>query len=76
MAPGARLAEKRSQLGQPRQAKDEPAERLVFNLLDGLAFDLERLVGGARHYQKRKAPFSDVWAGARQANKKGCNYTL
>ncbi|OZI12521.1 hypothetical protein CEW92_06110 [Bacillaceae bacterium SAS-127] len=56
--------QKRNQLDQLRQAKDEPAERLFFNLLDGLAFDLEPLVGGARHYQKRKAPSSDVWAGA------------
>ncbi|MGM7634789.1 hypothetical protein [Bacillus sp. Hm123] len=43
-----------SQLGQPRQAKDEPAERLFFNLLDGLTFDLERLVGGARQHDERQ----------------------
>ncbi|MGM7637127.1 hypothetical protein [Bacillus sp. Hm123] len=43
-----------SQLDQPRQAKDEPTERLLFNLLGGLAFDLERLVGGAGQHDERQ----------------------
>ncbi|MGM7636332.1 hypothetical protein [Bacillus sp. Hm123] len=38
---------KRKALGHRRQAKDEPAERLLFNLLDGLAFDLEPIAPGA-----------------------------
>ncbi|WP_157843127.1 hypothetical protein [Bacillus sp. FJAT-42315] len=46
--------EKRSQLDQPRQAKDKPAKRLFFNLLDGWAFDLERLVGAARQHDERQ----------------------
>jgi hypothetical protein len=39
----------RKRLVQPRQAQDEPAERLFFNLLDGLACDFEGLGAGARH---------------------------
>ncbi|MGM7634608.1 hypothetical protein [Bacillus sp. Hm123] len=52
--------EMRSQLGQPRQAKDEPSKRLFFNLLDGLAFDLERLVGGARQLEMRMQEFLNI----------------
>jgi len=33
---GLVFKEKRKRLGQPRQAQDEPAERLLYNLLDGL----------------------------------------
>ena len=46
--------EKRKRLGQPRQAQDEPAERLLFNLLDGLACDLEGLGAGAGQFSKSK----------------------
>ncbi|KLT17096.1 hypothetical protein AA980_14490 [Neobacillus vireti] len=42
-----KLLEKRKRLAQPRQAQVEPAERLFFNLLDGLACDLEGLGAGA-----------------------------
>ncbi|OZI12372.1 hypothetical protein CEW92_07830 [Bacillaceae bacterium SAS-127] len=41
--------EKRKALVHRRQAKDKSAERLLFNLLDGLAFDLEPIAPGARH---------------------------
>ncbi len=34
-------SEMRKALAHRRQAKDEPAERLFFNLLDGLVFDLK-----------------------------------
>ncbi|MGM7635869.1 hypothetical protein [Bacillus sp. Hm123] len=44
--------EKRKRLVQPRQAQDEPAERLLFNLLDGLTCDLEGLGAAARQHRK------------------------
>lgn len=43
--------QKRKRLEQPRQAQAEPAERLFFNLLDGLACDLEGLGAGAGRRQ-------------------------
>ncbi|WP_160725445.1 hypothetical protein [Bacillus sp. USDA818B3_A] len=46
--------EKRKRLDQPRQAQDKPAERLLFNLLDGLACDLEGLGAGAGQVEKQK----------------------
>ncbi|MED4227090.1 hypothetical protein, partial [Neobacillus cucumis] len=44
--------EKRSAHSYRRQAQDELAERLFFNLLDGLACDLEWLGAGARQFTK------------------------
>ncbi|OZI10862.1 hypothetical protein CEW92_14930 [Bacillaceae bacterium SAS-127] len=60
MALGAGQHRKAEPTALGRQAKDESAERLFFNLLDGLAFDLKRLVSGARHHEKQKALFSGV----------------
>jgi hypothetical protein len=37
-----------------RQAQDEPAERLFFNLLDGLACDLEPMAPGAGQFSRSK----------------------
>ncbi len=37
----------RKRLVQPRQAQDEPARKLFFDFLDGLACDLEGLGAGA-----------------------------
>ncbi len=43
-----------------RQAQDEPAGRLFFNLLDGLACDLETMVPGAGQFSKLKFILSDL----------------
>ncbi|PAQ15838.1 hypothetical protein CD798_04605 [Bacillaceae bacterium SAOS 7] len=58
------MNEKRKALDHRRQAKDELAERLFFNLLDRLAFDLEPIAPGAGQEEKPKVLFSDVWTGA------------
>jgi len=44
----------RKRLDQPRQAQANPAERLPFNLLDGLACDLEGLGAGTGQFSKSK----------------------
>ncbi|OIK17136.1 hypothetical protein BIV60_01015 [Bacillus sp. MUM 116] len=49
-----RTLEKRKRLDQPRQAQNKPAERLFFNLLDGLSCDLEGLGAGAGQLSKPK----------------------
>ncbi len=46
--------EKRKAPAYRRQAQDEPAERLFFNLLDGLACDLEPMAPGAGQITKSK----------------------
>ncbi|PAQ12872.1 hypothetical protein CD798_17330 [Bacillaceae bacterium SAOS 7] len=46
-------SEMRKALAHRRQAKDEPAERLFFNLLDGLAFDLEPIAPVTGQLEKR-----------------------
>ncbi len=51
--------QKRKRLGQPRQAQDKTAGRLPFNLLDGLACDLEGLGAGARQSKKKPGILPD-----------------
>ena len=46
--------------GQPRQAQANPAERLLFNLLDGLACDLEGLGAGAGQFSRYKSIPGDL----------------